>query len=380
MEHPDLDFEAEGLFDDVEGAQAREARARLINYLIDEEGVEFEEIKLAHAEKRLFLLPVERALGGAPIYTAAEVAEKAGVDLELFLELRSALGLADPGPDIKNYSEYDVKTMRAVRWNMELGMSIDSVREINRVLGAAMSQLALTVERRFLTTFLDPSEDEDEMARRYAELTRLVTPEFAFVLQHIFNLHMRDSIRSDILGNEAVIDLLNDTRELAVAFADLVGFTSLGEEVPADELGEIAQRLNTLTVEAVEAPVRLVKTIGDAVMLVSPDPRALLDTVLGLVDTVENLEDEFPRLSVGVDFGEALDRSGDVFGPPVNLASRLSDVARAGAVLVTSSVREKLEDDYDWTSVGRRRFKGIEKPVSVHRARVLGTREARRQI
>lgn len=378
MRYPDLDFEAEGLFDDVDGEEARAARARLINYLIDEENVEFEEIKLAHAEKRLFLLPVERALGGEPVYNAAEVSEMAGVDLELFLELRSALGLADPGPDIKTYSELDVRTMQTVRANIEMGMSIDSIREINRVLGGALSQLALVVERRFLATYLNPGEDEAEMSRRYAELVRVVTPEFAFVLQHLFNLHLRDALRNDILGNEAVIDLLNDTRQLSVAFADLVGFTSLGEEIPADELGEIAQRLNTLAVEAVEAPVRLVKSIGDAVMLVSPDPAALLDICLALVETIENQEDDFPRLSVGMDLGEALDRNGDVFGPPVNLASRLSDVARPGSVLVTSSVRDGLEEKYEWTSVGRRRFKGIEKPVSVHRVRPLGSRAARK--
>lgn len=378
MKYPDLDFEAEGLFDDVEGEEARAARARLINYLIDEEGVELEEIKLAHAEKRLFLLPVERALGGEPIYTAAEVAERAKVDLDLFLELRGALGLADPGPEVKHYSEYDVKTMRAVRWNMELGMSIDSIREINRVLGAAMSQLAVTVERRFLTTFLDPSEDEAEMSRRYTELARLVTPEFAFVLQHIFNLHMRDALRSDILGNEAVLDLLSDTREMAVAFADLVGFTSLGEEVPADQLGEIAQRLNTLTIETIEAPVRLVKTIGDAVMLVSPDPKLLVDTALQLIEAVEKEGDDFPQLSVGIDFGEALDRNGDVFGPPVNLASRLSDIARPGAILTTSAIRDQFDDDYHWTSVGRRRIKGIERSVSLYRVRAKGSDGDRR--
>lgn len=379
MRYPDLDFEAEGLFDDVEGEEARAARARLINYLIDEEGVEIEEIKLAHAEKRLFLLPVERALGGTPTYNAAEVSEMSGIDLDLFLELRSALGLADPGQDIKTYSDLDVRTMQTVRANIEMGMSIDSIREINRVLGGALSQLALVVERRFLATYLDPGEDEAEMSRRYAELVRIVTPEFAFVLQHLFNLHLRDALRNDILGNEAVIDLLSDTRQLSVAFADLVGFTSLGEEIPADELGEIAQRLNTLAVEAVEAPVRLVKSIGDAVMLVSPDPAALLDTCLALVDTIENQQDDFPRLSVGMDLGEALDRNGDVFGPPVNLASRLSDVARPGSVLVTSAVRDGLEEKYEWTSVGRRRFKGIEKPVSVHRVRPLGSREKRRQ-
>lgn len=373
------DYAAEGLLDDVVGEEARAARVRLIDYLIEEEGVGLEEIKTAHAEKRLFLLPVERALGGDPIYNAQEIADLANFDLDLFRELRRSLGLADPGPDVKYYSELDVRTMQAVRWNMEMGITLESIREINRVLGASLSQLAVTVERQFLATFIDPNEDEAEMAKRYADITRATTPEFAFVLQHLFNLHLRDAMRSDILGNEAVIDLLSDTRQVAVCFADLVGFTSLGEQIPADELGAIAERLTAITIDLIDAPVRLVKTIGDAVMLSAPDPKTLLDTALALVEAVKAEDEGFPELSVGLDFGEALDRSGDIYGPPVNLASRLSDVARPGAVLVSGDLHERFEDDYDWTSLGRRRFKGIENPIAIYRVRFKGARERERK-
>lgn len=369
-----IDYEQEGLLDDVEDDAARETRIRLLDYLIDDEAVPLDEVKVAHSEKRLPLMPVERALGGVPTYTASEVAELAEFDLDLFLELRRSLGLADPGPDLKYYSDLDVKTMRAVRWNMEMGMTLERVREINRVLGASLSQLAVTVERQFLATFIDPDEDEADMAKRYAAITRATSPEFAFVLQHLFNLHMRDSLRTDILGNDEMIDLLSDTREIAVCFADLVGFTSLGEQIPAEELGAIAERLNALAVEMIESPVRLVKTIGDAVMLSAPEPRALLDTALDLVDRVADEGDGFPLLAVGLDFGEALDRSGDIYGPPVNLASRLSDVARPGAVLVPDEIRETFKDDYDWTDVGWRRFKGIDRAVSIWRVRKKGTR------
>jgi adenylate cyclase len=347
--------------------------------LIDEENVDLEEIKQAQKEHRLFLLGVERALGGEPVYNAAEVAERADVDLDLFLELRRSLGLADPDTEQRTYSEFDVKTMRAVRANLEMGMSIESVREINRVLGGALSQLAVTVERQFLQTYLDPNLDEAEMAKRYAAITRATTPEFAFVLQHLFNLHLRDSLRADLLGNEAAINLLSDTREVAVCFADLVGFTSLGEQIPAEELGAIAERLSSIASELVEPPVRLVKSIGDAVMLVAPDPRTLIDTALELNDAIEAEGEGFPQLSVGLAFGEALDRSGDVYGPPVNLASRLSDVARAGSVVVTADVAERYPDEYDLTDIGRRRFKGIDGSVSLVRVRRKGARaEAKR--
>lgn len=374
--HPDFDYEAEGLLDEVVGEESRDARRRLIEYLLDEEGVEPDEIRAASAERRLALLPVERALGGKPIYTAAEVAELSGVDLELFLELRRALGLAEPDRGQVYYSDFDVKTMRAVRMNIEMGMPLDGVREINRVLGGVLSQLAVVVERQFLQTYLDPEGDEAEAAKRYAAVTRATTPEFAFVLQHLFNLHLRDQMRADILGHENALDFLPEKREFAVCFADLVGFTSLGEQIPAEQLGRIAERLSAIAAELVEPPVRLIKSIGDAVMLIAPEPVDLIDTVLALMSAVEREGDDFPQLSAGIAFGEAVDRSGDVFGPPVNLASRLCDAARPGALLTTEGVHALLEDGYDWTSVGRRRFKGITEPVQLYRVREYGTREA----
>ncbi|MFT4049325.1 MAG: adenylate cyclase regulatory domain-containing protein [Solirubrobacterales bacterium] len=372
--HPDFDYEAEGLLDDVEGSDAKAARARLLDYLIDDELVEPEEVLLAHAEQRLFLLPVERALGGTPRFTAAQVAEKSGIDVELFLELRRSLGLAEPEHDQVFFSEFDVKTMKSVRANLDMGMSLESIREINRVLGGALSQLAVVVERQFLATYLEPALDEAEMAKRYAAITRATTPEFAFVLQHLFNLHLRDELRADILGNEAAIDFLDGTREMTVCFADLVGFTSLGQQIPAEELGEIAERFNSIAAGVVRPPVRLVKTIGDAVMLASTSPGELLDTALDLMEAVIAEGEDFPELSVGIAFGTAVERGGDVYGPPVNLASRLCDVARPGAILATEALREAFRDEYDWSSAGRRRFKGIDEPVAGYRMRRKGGR------
>ena len=377
--HPDFDYEAAGLLADVQDDAGRDARVRLLDYLIDDELVDPEELVQAHAEKRLFLLPIERALGGTPMYTGAEVAEKAGIDSDLFLELRKSLGLAEPDRDQVYFSEFDVKTMKSVRANLDMGMSLESIREINRVLGGALSQLAVVVERQFLATYLDPSLDEAEMAQRYAAITRATTPEFAFVLQHLFNLHLRDELRADILGNEAAIDFLDGTREMAVCFADLVGFTSLGQQIPADELGEIAQRFNAIAAGVVRPPVRLVKTIGDAVMLASTSPGELLETALALIDAVEAEGDDFPELSVGIAYGTAVERGGDVYGPPVNLASRLCDVARAGAILATNTLHEAFRDEYDWSSAGKRRFKGIDDPVAGYRLRRKGGRAAAKQ-
>lgn len=369
-----IDYAAEGLFDGVE-PDALDARRRLVDYLLDEEAVPLDEVKLAAKEKRLMILPVERTLGGEPIYNAAEVAELADFDLDLFRDLRRALGLAEPALDQKAFSEYDVKVMRAVRANLAMGMSLEGIKEINRVLGMALSQLAATVERQFLTTFLLPDDDEYDIAVRYAEVARITSPEFGFVLQHLFNLHLREATRVDILGNAVLVDPLSDTREMTVCFADLVGFTSLGEQIRADELGSIAERLNEITIGLVAPPVRLVKSIGDAVMLVSSEPEALLNTAMALIDAVDREAEGFPQLSAGLAVGEVLARGGDVYGPPVNHASRLCDVARPGSVVTSGELHLRLEQTYDWTEMGKRRFKGIEQPIEIFRVRVKGGRE-----
>jgi adenylate cyclase len=374
-----IDYQAEGLFDGVVDEQGRIARKRLLDYLTQEEEISLEEVKQAAAENRLLLLPIERALGGEPKYTAQEIADRAGVDVKLFLELRGSLGLAEPPMDQPIFSEYDIGTMRAVQKNIELGLPLEGIREINRVLGATMSQLAASVERIFLTTFFEPEGDEKDIAARYGDIARITSPEFGFILQHTFNLHLREQTRLDVLGNIETFDPLSDTRELAICFADLVGFTSLGEQIRADELGAIAERLNEVAVALVHPPVRLVKTIGDAVMLISSEPDALIDLALEMVRIVDDEGEGFPRLSVGIELGEALVRGGDVYGPPVNHASRFCDVARPGSVVTSKSIKERYADNYDWTDIGRRRFKGIDKPLELVRVRAKGERSKERR-
>ena len=169
---------------------------------------------------------------------------------------------------------------------------------------------------------------------------------------------------------------LADTFETAVVFADLVGFTELGETVPVAELGGLAGRLSRLAGEVVEPPVRVVKLIGDAVMLVSPDARAAVATAIELVEAAAR-EDDFPQLRAGVAFGPAVNRWGDWFGGTVNLANRLTERARPGAVLVTEPAHDAAgEDAFAWSEAGEKRLKGLSAPVTAYRARRLDHDEA----
>jgi adenylate cyclase len=153
-----------------------------------------------------------------------------------------------------------------------------------------------------------------------------------------------------------------------VAFADLVGFTGLGEALAPDDLAHLAGELADHAREVTRDPVQFVKTIGDAVMFVSPEPLALLNVVLDLIDAVA--EDALPRLRVGVAHGPAASYAGDWYGTPVNVASRITAVAPPWTVYAEQSARAEIGDapGIDWQEIGPRRLKGVGGHVRLFRA------------
>ena len=211
---------------------------------------------------------------------------------------------------------------------------------------------------------------ESELAGRYAEAAAQLYPLVDPMLSNVLALHLRHATQSEVISAiERSGGRLPGSRDVAVCFADLVGFTRLGEEVAPDELGRLAVRLEMLAAEATEPPVRLVKTIGDAAMLASPEPEPLLDVALHLIDAADAEGEEFPQLRAGVALGAAVPRAGDWFGRPVNLASRITAIARPGSLLAEREVRESARDAYQWSYAGERRLRGIRDPVPLFRAR-----------
>ncbi len=166
---------------------------------------------------------------------------------------------------------------------------------------------------------------------------------------------------------------LAGTSEVAVCFADLVGFTRLGEQLAPEDLGAVATRFSALAADLTREPVSLIKMIGDAAMFVSPEPEPLLETALHLVDAADAKGESFPQLKAGVASGEALYRWGDWYGSPVNLASRVTDVAKPASVLATAGVREAARKGFDWSFAGRRRLKGIPDQVALYRCQKLAS-------
>ena len=363
------DFAAEGLLDGLEG-DARDARERLLQRL-HEEGVSLDELKSAAAEDRLVLLPAERLIGGEARYTGADMAERCGLDEDFLEDLRRAQGLPVPERGSRIYTDSDLEAARSAKAYRDAGLPVDDMLTITRVLGRGLAQAAELMGTTVLELVLEPGTPEDELALRFADATSRFEPLTAPVLGQLINQQLRHVMRGQVVyAAERESGDLPGARDVAVAFADLVGFTRIGEEVPPDELGRVAGRLEALTAERLQSPVRLVKTLGDAVMLVSPEPRPLLDMTLELVDAADAEGEDFPQLRAGLALGPALSRAGDWYGAPVNLASRVTDRARPGSVLATKELRDATgEDGLRWSFAGDKRLKGIRDTVPLFRAR-----------
>ncbi len=190
------------------------------------------------------------------------------------------------------------------------------------------------------------------------------------VLEYVLRVQQLALIRqAAIAASSLEAGKLPGATEMSICFADLVGFTKLGETLDPVELGRVAERLEQMAGDVATAPVRLIKTIGDEVMLASPDASALVHAALRLVSAADEAGEGFPPLRAGVAFGEALERGGDWYGRPVNLASRITAIARPGTVLVAGSVKAAAEADYRWSFAGKRRLKGVEDEVALFRVR-----------
>jgi adenylate cyclase len=361
-----MDFAAEGLLDGLDGAE-RAARVELLRWL-ESDGASLDELKTAVAEQRLALLPLVRRLGGQ--YTAREIEHDSGLPAALMLQLRRLVGLPPAGPDDRVFGESEVIQARSIQQFLDAVIDIDAMSEVTRVLGEAMSRVASSAAAVFADTFLTPGMSELEAARRFDTLGEELLPAVVPVLAGTFGAHMRESINRAMIGSSELASgrMLHATR-LAVLFVDMVGFTRLGGELEVGELGSVASRLAALAHDRASEPVRLIKTIGDAAMLVSDRPAPLVETALALIEDAE--AEDLPTLRAGIALGDAVLRGGDYFGHSVNLASRATGSARPGSVLCTQEVREVASENFEWSYAGRFRLKGISGPVPLHRARRL---------
>ncbi len=368
-ELPMIDFEAEGLLDGVEG-EAREARLALLERLAGE-GVPLEELREAVEGGRLVLLPVERAVAGdGPRYTPREIAEIAEVGLDLLQRATAAVGIPYPDPDERSLTASDLEEAKRIKAFRDAGLPEEGIVQVARTIGMATARIAEANRDLVVRTLMQPGDTERDLALRLAAAAEYMLPVFEPTLSYAFRAHMLEQIRRDVIGaGDIAAGQPGTATEIAVCFADLVGFTKLGEQVETEELGLIAGRLDELATAVAEPPVRLVKLIGDAAMLVSTDAAAMVEAALRMVEAADEEGDEFPRLRAGVAHGSVHIQAGDYYGRPVNLASRLTAIAKPGSVLLDAAAKAAAGEGFDYSYAGEKHLKGFDSRTKLHRAR-----------
>ncbi|MDQ3103266.1 MAG: adenylate/guanylate cyclase domain-containing protein [Actinomycetota bacterium] len=366
-----IDFEAEGLLEGLEGDE-REGRRALLERLADE-GTPLEDLRSAVEEGRLAVLPVEHLLAGEPRYSIDEVAERSGVPKDVLIRQRRALGVATPEEEGRDMSADDLDQAHRARALLDAGLEPDEIAELGRTIAVAMSQFAAASRQVMTTAFATPADTEGDISDRIYDQSQALIPLVGPTLEYVYRLHLREQLRHAAFGADELRGRSRPAAEtVAIAFADLVGYTELGEAMAPEELGRVTGRLDELAREVAGGPVRLVKLIGDAAMLASSDTDALVCSTFDLIDGMAAEGKEFPLLRAGIARGSVLSRGGDYYGAPVNLASRITGAARANSVLVTGEVKAELDEGgYRFSDAGHKQLKGIRGAVHLYRCREL---------
>jgi len=361
------EFEREGLLGDLTGAD-RDARVDLLVQL-REAGVSMGELRRAVAEDRLAMLPIEMVFTRECKYTIGEMLEASGLEEQFSRRDMLALGLSWPGPDEVVYSDEDLASFKAVKQVLDAGMPQERFLELARIAGRTAAQSADAILFAFVRQFLQAGDTERDVGLRLAAVAEALMPSLDQLMVTPARLHMREIVRREVIGQaERLEGVLPGSREVGVCFADLVSFTSLTERTGDEGIGDVTSRLELHASEIAEPPVRLIKLIGDAAMLVSPQVPELIDATARLVDEV-NRDDGLPEIRAGVAAGPALNRGGDWYGRSVNLASRLTGTADPGAIVATQEVVVAAGDRFDWSPLPPRQLKGIEREVEAFELR-----------
>ncbi len=280
-------------------------------------------------------------LGGPRTLTRIQVAEMADVPLDRAIQLWRALGFTAVDDDQAVFTEADVEALRMVAWLVEQGF-VDKADELTMVRSMGRTYARLTEwevgEMASAALAGGPSRQKE-----LEELVVSLIPVVEDVQNYVWRRHLAGAAGRLLLRPQG-----EEGRQTVVGFADIVNFTRRSRSLDGEELSALIETFESTSASIVnEHGGQVIKTIGDEVMFTVDDPVAAAEVGLMLVAA----EDErFPELRVGLAYGTVLSKLGDVFGPVVNIAARLTKVARPGRVLVdrdlSAHLREHAEDSF----------------------------------
>jgi len=284
------------------------------------------------------------ALGGPRRYTRRDIEQRSGVSRERTQRLWRALGFADAADDDMYFTEADLKALELIDRLVEAGF-IDATIEsaAARAAGQSLSRLAewqIGLLHDHLVTRMGggPTEAENETVVRFAET---ILPVMDQLHSYVWRRHL-----AALTGRALSVPNEEDTSDqIVVGFADVVGYTRMSRQLTETELARLVEQFESMAIEVIASNGgRIVKTMGDEVLFVADEPDGAATIGLGLLDGMAT-DPELPKLRIGMAHGHVLSRFGDVYGPVVNIASRLTSAAKAGTVLVDRELAAALEGD-----------------------------------
>ncbi len=315
---------------------------------------------------------LERALlGDEPHMTSEAVADTAGVTVGDAKRLWRALGFPDAG-DYAAFTDTDLAALELVTAPVRKGsIDFDTAIRLTRAVGQTMAKLA-DWQVATLSTRVEQLEEGDEATgSRIGSALRMaeeVGKPFEQLLIYAWRRHLAAAVgRVEALGaNDSDLH----TVEVTVGFADLVSFTALSNEMDEDRIGDLVEVFESRCADVVAGQHgRVIKTLGDSVLFVADDPVRGMEIALDIVQVIGR-DKRLPDVKLGLSAGAVVMRLGDVFGPPVNMAARLTSVARRNRVITDPSTAARLPVHlYDTRALPPRPLRGfgVVEPVAVRR-------------
>jgi adenylate cyclase len=350
---------------------AAAAHARVVARL-RERGHSLDDIKSATDEGRLAYGLLEDLFPpGEQAYSLDDAAEETGLEPELIERIWLSMGF--PRQELTSLTEEDMQALRWVSSVLAAGFPLVAFLQLTRVYGQALAQIADTETRLFHIYVHEPLMREGvpslEMAEEMADLGRDLLPLASPIMDYIHQRYLSYFSEQDVVGHmegDVDSDSTYGRIKVAIAFADLAGYTRYVEEEGEEEALSYVERFIDAVGDTLPEGTRVVKTIGDEVMVVGQDIGAILDWAVGFSRLYA---DERPAPRIGVNAGLVLYRDGDYFGREVNLASRVVARARGGEVLVTGQVLDELRDvsHLQVDNIGQVKLKGFSEPHSLCR-------------
>jgi adenylate cyclase len=354
---------AEGIVPLHEGAwtPAALAQARIVARM-RARGHDLEHVRKAAKQGRLAYGYLEDLFPGAEDgdHDLADAAEATGLEPALIRRIWAAAGF--PPASLAHLSEDDLELLRRLGAVLDAGLPLVAFLQLVRVYGQALAHIADAEVKLFHLYVHEPMIRDGapvlEIAEELSDLAAELLPLSGPIMDTVHQRLLQHFLEQDAVGH---LELVADDAALgrvrvAIAFADLAGYTRLTEEVGEEEALEVVERFVELVAETLPDDARVIKTIGDEVMVVGTDTSALLHWAVGF----QQLATERPLPRIGVHAGSVLYRDGDYYGSAVNLAARVGARATGGEVLVTREVMAVGGRHLAFQPIGEVKLKGFD--------------------